>query len=59
MYLIVGLNDEVEEKRLDGIVRKHLIDRFIVLTGYIIDAELAKRYCLADIYEMPNKKKAL
>ncbi len=55
-YLIVGKYDIAERNRLDKIIKDHSLQQYVVFTGYIPDDELAKHYCLADIYVMPSKK---
>jgi phosphatidyl-myo-inositol dimannoside synthase len=55
-YLIVGKYDIAEKNRLDKIISDHSLQQYVVLSGYIPDEELAKHYCLADIYVMPSKK---
>lgn len=55
-YLIVGRYDDEEKKRIDGIISKHSLEQYVVFTGYIADAELAKHYRLGDVYVMPSKK---
>lgn len=55
-YLIVGKYDAVEKGRLDEIINKYSLQQYIVFTGYIPDEELAKHYCLGDVYVMPSKK---
>lgn len=55
-YLVVGKYDDIEKDRLDEIIREHSLQQYVIFTGYIPDEELAKHYCLADIYVMPSKK---
>ena len=55
-YLIVGQYDAAEKKRLDEIIKQHSLQQYVVFTGFIPDEDLAKHYCLADIYVMPSKK---
>ena len=55
-YFIVGQYDAAEKKRLDEIISLHSLQQYVVFTGYIPDEDLAKHYCLADIYVMPSKK---
>lgn len=55
-YMIVGKYDEAEKKRLDGIIEEYSLQKYVIFTGYIPDIELAKHYCLGDIYVMPSKK---
>ncbi|MES2848918.1 MAG: glycosyltransferase family 4 protein [Bacteroidota bacterium] len=55
-YLIVGKYDIAEKNRLDKIISDYSLQQYVVFSGYVHDEELAKHYCLADIYVMPSKK---
>ena len=55
-YLIVGKYDIEEKRRIDSVIEKMELQRFVIFAGFIPDAELAVYFNLADIYIMPSKK---
>lgn len=55
-YLIAGMYDESEKKRLDTLIDNASLKDHVIFTGYIPDEELAALFSLADVYVMPSKK---
>jgi len=55
-YLMVGGYDEMEKKRLDGIIESLSLQENVKITGYVPDELLAEYFGLADLYIMPSKK---
>jgi len=55
-YLLVGKYEREEKKRLDQLIKERGLEKFVIITGFVPDEELAAYYNLADVFIMPSKK---
>lgn len=54
-YIIVGKADNDELNRIKVLIKKLRLEDYVILTGYVPDAELIDHYLLSDIFVMPSK----
>ena len=55
-YLMVGMYDEAEKRRLDEMISSLGLRANVVFTGMVPDEVLAAHFLLADIFVMPSEK---
>ncbi len=55
-YLVVGMYDKAEKRRLDAIIDQLELTGDIIFAGFVPDSELAAHFAVADLYIMPSKK---
>lgn len=55
-YFIVGKSDKTEFARIQELIVKFKIEKYVNLIGYIPDDELIDHYKMANIFVMPSKK---
>lgn len=53
-YIIVGKADNDELKRIKVLIKKLRLEDYVILPGYIPDAELLDHYNLCDVFVMPS-----
>lgn len=56
VYILAGKYDETEKKRITQLAASHNASGKIILTGFVIDAEVSDHYLLADVFIMPSRK---
>jgi glycosyltransferase involved in cell wall biosynthesis len=54
-YLLAGKADEKEQNRLQKLIHQNGLQKRVIMTGYVPEAELTAHYQLADIMVMPSK----
>jgi phosphatidylinositol alpha-1,6-mannosyltransferase len=55
-YLLVGKYEAAEKKRLTNFIQERGLEKYVIITGFVPDDELAAYYNLADVFIMPSKK---
>ena len=55
-YILAGGYEDAEKQYIDKIVAKFGLQDNVVITGFLLEEELAAHFALADIYVMPSVK---
>ena len=55
-YLLAGKYDTLERLRIEELIKENKLEAYIVLAGFIQEAEVAAHFNLANIYIMPSVK---
>jgi len=55
-YIISGKYDDLEGRRVKGLIEANGVADNVLLTGFITEAELANHFLLADLFVLPSKK---
>ncbi|TFF40883.1 glycosyltransferase family 4 protein [Mucilaginibacter psychrotolerans] len=55
-YIISGKYDELEGRRVKGLIEANGVTDNVLLTGFIDEPELANHFLLADLFVLPSKK---
>ena len=55
-YILAGQYDATEETRIKDLIRAYQVDDEVILTGFLIENELADHFLLADLFVLPSKK---
>ena len=55
-YILSGPYDLAEEKRIRELINLYQVNDHVILTGFLIESELADHFLLADLFVLPSKK---
>ncbi len=55
-YILAGGYEDAEKMYIDDIVAKFGLQDNVIITGFLVEEELAEHFALADIYVMPSVK---
>jgi len=55
-YMLSGKYDEQEYIRIKKLIAAHDLGEYVILTGFIDEAELTDHFLLADLFVLPSKK---
>jgi phosphatidyl-myo-inositol dimannoside synthase len=55
-YILSGPYDLAEEKRIRQLIKLYELNDHVILTGFLIESELADHFLLADLFVLPSKK---
>lgn len=55
-YVLAGSYDRKEEIRIQKLIAEAKVDKAVILTGFIEEAELTDYFLLADLFVLPSKK---
>jgi len=55
IYILAGKSDEIEQKRINELINLHEVNKNVIVSGFISDAEITDHYLLADLFVMPSK----
>lgn len=53
-YVLAGKGDDIP--RIEQLIKKLNLDKYVILTGFLKDEELKDHYNLCDVFAMPSKK---
>ncbi|TKC08193.1 glycosyltransferase family 4 protein [Pedobacter polaris] len=56
IYLIAGKPDEEERHRIENLITKLQIKKYVKLIGFVDEAEISDHFLLSDIFVLPSKK---
>lgn len=54
-YILAGKADETEKKRMQLLIEANDLQQYVLMPGFIDDAEVSAHYLLADVFVMPSK----
>jgi phosphatidyl-myo-inositol dimannoside synthase len=54
-YILAGKADEAEKEKVQQLIKKLELEKYVILPGYIMDKEVTDHYLLSDVFVMPSK----